>query len=390
MSELDDIRGLNLDDVFAEGGMGRIHRATDTTLAREVAAKVLKREHLDQCEVVERFLDEARLAASLEHPNVIPIHALGVREGVGPFFTMKLVEGETLFDRLETSRGTPQGDLLSEIIDILIQVCDALSFAHSRDVVHADLKSRNILLGAFHQVYLTDWGNARRIGAPAPVSSDGRPLVLGTLGMLAPEQARAEPLDARTDVFGIGALLYTILARRVPFSRGGPEARIDAAREGRYRPLDRMAPRASVTLRRICARAMAHDPADRYPTIEALRNDLDAYRRVRIDPPTRTLVAGQVLIQEGDASDCLYIVRSGEFVVTQGQAEIERCGPGVVLGEVGVLTQQPRSATVMAVTEAVVEVLDPHVLTQELGRAAPWMRAVVMNLAARLHGRRPS
>lgn len=389
---MDPLCGLKLEDPVAEGGMGAVFRATDTALDREVAAKVLKREHHERPEVVGRFLDEARLAASLEHPHIIPIHALGMREELGPLFTMKLVDGETLYDRHRSRRGTPTGEYLSELIDVLIKVCDALSYAHSRGIVHADIKSQNIMLGRFHEVYLTDWGNARRIGAAPPLDERGRPAVLGTLGMLSPEQARAAAPDERTDVFGMGALIYTLLARRVPYSRGGPEARVDAAREGRYRPLERMAPRAPAALRRICQRAMAHEPDARYPTVEALRRDLDGYRRFRLIPPTRSLAAGEVLIREGEPSDYVYLVQSGEFVVKQaghGDLEIDRCGPGAVIGEVGVLTGQTRSATVTAVTDAIVEQLGPELLDQELARVAPFMKSLVHDLAERLRQARP-
>ena len=363
-------------------------RATDRALGRSVAAKVLHRELQDDPGVVDRFLSEVRLAASLEHPNILPIHALGVREELGPFFTMKLVDGHTLHDLLAEHRRTPAGDDLARIVDVLIDVCDALALAHDRGVVHGDLKGRNVLVGPYGQVYLTDWGNALRVGEAPPSGPDGRALVLGTPGMLAPEQARGEPWDARTDVFGMGALLYTVLTRRVPYSRGGPQGQVDAAREGRFAPIEELTRRAPLPLRELSARCMAVDPADRPQSIDEVRGALDAYRRVRVEAPVQRVRRGEMLIEQGDDSPCLYIVQEGRFLVTQrglrpNTQELARLGPGSIVGELGVLTGKPRTASVLALTDGVVLRLEPQHLRQELDRVAPWLRSLVFSLAER-------
>ena len=369
--------------------MGLVRIATDTSLGRQVAVKVLRPELLNQAEVVDRFLTEARLAATLEHPHIMPVHAVGWRDGLGPMFTMKLVTGHTLFDHLRGNRGAPKGDALEHVVKVLIRVCEALAYAHSRGVVHGDIKSRNIMLGEHDVVYLMDWGNARAVGKSAPVGPNGKPLVLGTLAMISPEQACGDAVDARTDVFGMGALLYTLLARRVPYGRGGPEGRIDAAKIGRFDSLDKIAPRVPPALRDIAQRAMAVDPDDRYATITQMHHALQAFQRGRVPAPEVAVRKGQVLIREGDTSDVTYIVVSGSFAVTKGRGasaqRLSQVGPGEVLGEIGLLAKSVRTATVIALEDGVVRRLEQQRIRDQLSRTAPWMRTVIQSLAKRLH-----
>lgn len=371
---------------LGRGGMATVYAARDPALLRTVAVKVLHPHLRDQPEVVARFVEEARLAGRLEHPHILTSYSLGLHPEHGPCFTMRKVQGQSLHARMRRHRRTPRGAELDELVDVVVAVCDALAHAHEAGVIHGDLKSQNILLAEHGAVYLTDWGNARPVGSPPPLGPHGRPAVLGTLALLSPEQARAEPVDARTDIFGVGALLYTLLARKVPYGRGGPEARIDAARVGRFRPLATLAPKAPRTLRDIVERAMAVDPADRYPSVTALRSALVDYRRRRVDAPTRTLAAGEVLVGEGDASDVLYIVDEGTFVVTRAgdTTPLAEVGPGEVLGETGLLTDGPRTATVTATSPARVRCLDRQLVHEELDRVAPWLQTLVRSLAARV------
>jgi len=371
---------------LGRGGMGTVLEAFDPSLKRSVAMKVLHTELRPDPDVTERFIAEARLAGRLAHPHILTSYALGRHPQHGVCFTMRKVSGQTLFQRTRTHRRTPKGAELDELVDILVAICDALAHAHESGVVHGDLKSHNILLGDHGAVYLMDWGNARTVASPAPTDRNGRPLILGTLGMLAPEQARAQPVDPRTDIFGLGALLYTLLARRLPYSRGGPEARIDAAKVGRRRPLSELAPKAPGSLRDIAERAMAFAPDDRFQTARDLRQALVDYRRRRVDAPTRRLVPGEVLMREGDPSDILYIVDEGTFVVTRDGCDtsIAEVGPGAVLGETGLLTDNTRTATVTASTRASVRCLDRARVNEELDRLAPWIKELVTSLAGRV------
>jgi serine/threonine-protein kinase len=351
--------------------------------------KRLRDELADQPEVRERFLAEARLAAGLDHPNILPVHAVGLDPSGTPLITMKLIEGGTLHDRLQQSRRPPRGEALFELVDILIQVCNGLARAHEHGVVHGDLKARNIMLDQHGAVFLVDWGNALPIGGLPPRDGRGQPVLLGTPSSMAPEQARGDTVDERTDVFGMGALLYTILARRVPYSRGGPEARQEAARTCAHKPIDTLARRAPEGLRAVVRRAMQPDPADRHPSISALRTELVAWRRGEIPAPSRRVTAGEVLIREGEASRALYIVEEGLFAVTSGTGAAERLltevGPGTVLGEIGLFARSTRTATVTARAPGQVRVISHELLEEELERLPEWMRAVIEVMASRLH-----
>ena len=386
-----EARHLALGAALGEGGMGAVVQGEDTALDRPIAAKML-RDDLRKNEILlGRFVHEARLTASLEHPNIIPVHALAWRADTGPFFTMKLAEGHTLLSHLRRVKDHLTGDTLDDVVGMLVKLCDALELAHARGVAHCDLKAANILLGRYGEVYLTDWGVARRFPAAAPRAADGRKVISGTPSMMAPEQARGEAVDGRTDVFGMGALLYVILSRRAPFRADSVQVATILAARGTRPHMDAVAPASPLALRRIVEQAMAQEPADRYPTIGHLREDLDRFRRGRLDAPIRRVAAGTVLIGEGDPSDCMYIVKSGRFVVTKASTlldeTVRQVGAGAVLGEVGLLAGGRRTATVTALTDAEVQTITAAHFEDALQRIPPWLRTVIETTGARFHER---
>jgi len=267
------------------GGMGRVFRALDIELGRELALKVIDRSHgaapAAARTFLERFLNEAQLTSQLEHPSIVPLHDIGLDADGQPYYTMKLVEGRTLesaldgwHDDLAAGRPLP----VRELLRILLQVCDALSFAHERGVIHRDVKPANVMIGRFGEVHLMDWGLAKSIGAPEPsvatAASPTRPgsptlagQVLGTPSHMAPEQARGERVDQRADVYGVGALLFHALY-------GVP-------------PNEGLSPRSKHVppeLRAVCRRALHFTLAKRYPTVHALAEDLRAFLDARGSP----------------------------------------------------------------------------------------------------------
>lgn len=378
---------VRLDAELARGGMGVVVEAWDGALHRPLAAKHLRPERQRSPRARAAFVAEARLTAALEHPYILPVHTLGERDGTGPFFTMKRVEARTLLDHLREHQRRLHGDVLDDIVGMLVKVCEALALAHSQGVAHCDLKASNIMVGRFGEVYLTDWGSACRFPGPRRPGN-----VIGTPGMMSPEQATAGAVDGRTDVFGIGALLYFVLARRAPFRGADSKAIVAAAARGDFQPLAGAAPRAPAALVAISAKAMQASPGQRYPTIAALRDDLDRYRRGRLTVPGRQLPAGALLIREGELSSDLFIVTEGRFRVFRRCADgteetLREVGPGAVLGEAGALTRAPRSASVVALTPAAVQVVSAARLEDELDRMPGWLRRVMQTLAARFHER---
>jgi Protein kinase domain len=243
-----------LGEEIARGGMGVIYRATDIVLSREVAVKVLSEKFGPAPAAAHRFADEARIAAQLQHPAIPPVHDLGTLPDGRPFLAMKLIKGDTL-DALLAARPDPSADR-GRFVAAFEQVCHALAFAHSHNVIHRDLKPANIMVGNFGEVQVMDWGLAKVLSASrererqenpnetAAAATEIRSLresdgsetqagsILGTPAFMPPEQAvgAVGKIDARSDVFGLGAVLAVILTEQPPFAAESAETtRVKAA-----------------------------------------------------------------------------------------------------------------------------------------------------------------
>jgi serine/threonine-protein kinase len=239
-----------IDGEIARGGMGAVLKGRDPSLGRDVAVKVLLETHQGKTELVQRFVEEAQIAGQLQHPGITPVYELGQFADRRPYFTMKLVKGKTLAALLTT-----RPDLAADrpqLVGIFAQVCQTLAYAHARGVIHRDLKPANVMVGSFGEVQVMDWGLAkvlreggladeqqaqtqqaisvihtrRSAGTPDADSDTQAGSVLGTPAYMAPEQARGEVelVDARADVFGLGAILCEILTGQPPFTGKKPEA----------------------------------------------------------------------------------------------------------------------------------------------------------------------
>lgn len=223
-------------EVIGEGGMGIVWRARDSVLGRDVALKVLGA-HIDTDELRERLVREARVLAALEHPGIVPVFDAGVADDGTAWYVMRLVDGVPLDVAARDGRDR------RSLLRIVEQVCETIAYAHAHDVAHRDLKPRNVMIGPFGEALVLDWGVARD-GAPDFASG----VVVGTPGFMAPEQAAGARGDARSDVFGLGAILRDLIAVH-----------------------EDPAPRA---LRSIVDKACAADPAARYSSPLELRDDL--------------------------------------------------------------------------------------------------------------------
>ncbi len=276
---------------LARGGLGRIFRARDARTGRIVAIKEVLR---PDASIVLRFAREALVTANLQHPSIVPVYEVGRWPEGEPFYAMKLVRGRTLEACIAEARTVEERlGLVPHVID----VADALAYAHSEHVIHRDLKPSNVLVGAYGETVVIDWGLAKDLATghelgPAPgarpadahdgqppdgaaISEDGRTVagvVLGTPAYMPPEQASGEPLDERADVYAIGAILYHVLAGRWPYA-GRPDV-LHAVVAGAPTPLAELAPEAPPELVAIATKAMARAPADRYASAESLAADL--------------------------------------------------------------------------------------------------------------------
>lgn len=367
-----------IDGVLGRGGMSTVYRVLDDTLGREVALKVLLPEKMKKEVAVRKFVNEARITAQLDHPNIPAIYSLESDTAGMSIFTMKLLEGQTLQDLLNTNERLGR-DTIPEAVDILLRICDALAFAHSKGVLHLDLKPSNVIVAGFGQIYLVDWGIAKRMSElpAAPIE----PVVLeGTLSYMAPEQAKGEQwkFDARTDVFALGGLLYRVLCGRAPYSGPNLEHLLALAARAEISLPDAVAAELGRTipgrLVSICVKAMAPDPAQRYQSVQEFQQDLDRYARGLTQFPQRTYQAGDIIFHEGAPGDAAYVILSGECVVTRcvgGQLqELRRLKAGEMFGEAAVFIGTPRSATVHAATDTVVSVVEKALLLEEMERTS--------------------
>ena len=257
-----EVSGYRVEELIGRGGMGEVYRAWDDRLERNVALKILIPRLADDDAFRERLLRESRLAASLDHPNVVPVYDAG--EADSRFFlAMRYVEGTDLRAVL---RG--EGALSPErAIDIAAQVAGALDAAHERGLVHRDVKPSNVLLDERGHCYLADFGLTQSMAAQGQ-TTDGS--LLGTLDYVAPEQIRGGDVDGRADVYSLGCLLFECLTGEVPFARPSEVATLYAHLEDEPpRPSERR-PELPVELDDVLGRSMAKEPDERQPTCAAL------------------------------------------------------------------------------------------------------------------------
>jgi serine/threonine protein kinase len=252
---------------LARGGMGRVWLADDTVLNRQVALKVLDLV-TPADDVGARLLQEARILAGLEHPGIVPVHDAGTLADGRAFYCMKYVEGQTLTQHIV-------GKSLPEKLRLLERIAEPLDFAHASGFIHRDLKPDNVMIGAFGEVLVMDWGLAKagattrksaedEISTVAPARQDssrvtGQGSVLGTPGYMSPEQARGNEVDHRTDIFSLGAILAFMLT-------GMASGEVPTASSAVPRPL-----------RAICEKAMAADPNSRYQSAGEMAADAVHY-----------------------------------------------------------------------------------------------------------------
>jgi len=251
--------GYRIDSRVGRGGMGVVYRATDLALDRSVALKVLDDELAKDPAFRRRFVSESKLAASLDHPNVVPIYAAGESDGM-PFIAMRFVPGADLRSVLR-SEGRLEPARAARII---AQVASALDAAHARALVHRDVKPANVLVTAEDHVYLTDFGLTKRVNPDTEATRTG--VVLGTLNYMAPEQIRGTTIGPYTDVYSLGCMVVHLITGEVPFPVETEEAKLWAhVSERPPRPSERV-PALGKAFDPIVARAMAKVPVQRYAT----------------------------------------------------------------------------------------------------------------------------
>jgi serine/threonine-protein kinase len=292
---------------LARGGMGCVLKGRDVDLCRDVAVKVLLETHAGRTELVQRFIEEAQIAGQLQHPGIVPVYDVGALSAKRPYFTMKLVKGRTLAAQLDDRNDSAEDR--ARLVGIFAQVCQTLAYAHARGVIHRDIKPANIMVGAFGEVQVMDWGlakvlpsggvadeqrpkrpapedasvirTARSEGSDPPGSQTQVGSVMGTPAYMAPEQARGDIdlVDERADVFGLGAILCAILTGQPPFTGKPAEAQRKAQQADLADALARLvACGADAELVALAGRCLAAEPWHRPRHAGLVAQELTAYQ----------------------------------------------------------------------------------------------------------------
>jgi DNA-binding beta-propeller fold protein YncE/predicted Ser/Thr protein kinase len=320
LHEGDEFAGHRILGIAGRGGMGVVYRALQLDLDRPVALKLIAPQLAEDPDFRERFVRESRAAASIDHPNVIPIYYTGESDDGALYIAMRYVEGSDLRtlvraeQRLDPARAAY----------IVSQVARALDAAHARGIVHRDVKPANVLLGANDHAYLTDFGLTKRVSSHTGSTRDGG--WVGTLGYVAPEQIRGERLDARADVYALGCVLYHSLAGVPPYQRESDEATLWAHLNDDPPSLHDRAPNVPASFDAVLARAMAKDPDDRFPSAGDFgRAALAAAGQPVAPAPERVVAVGEAA--PGDSQETVVSPDQAPTVLAASESPTRRLWP---------------------------------------------------------------
>ncbi|MCM8536137.1 MAG: serine/threonine-protein kinase [Lentisphaeraceae bacterium] len=396
-----------------QGGMGLIRAVEDKNLHRTLAMKILSSKFLDDPSISNAFIEEARITAQLQHPNIIPVHDIGTNKEDGShFYTMKLVDGESLQDIIDKLNADDQEYKkkynLYSILNIFRKVCDAVAYAHSKGIIHRDIKPGNVMVGPFGEVLLLDWGLAKYNNseeqelnikdrlADATIESplmtmDG--IIKGSLAYLSPEQAEGDikNVDPQTDIFLLGATLYHMLTLIPPYSSKNMVEIICKAESGDFIHPNEISggnriPEAIVNL---ILKAMSVDKAKRFKTVDEMIQKLSDYIEARNVSDVRTYQKNDLLIHDNDLEDDTFIIISGRVEISRvidGKSTVlEVLEHGAVFGELAALTHSLRTATARALEETKVMVISKQLMFDEIRKLPPWLEKIIFNLAGKIN-----
>ena len=365
LSEGDDFAGYRIERRLGRGGMGILYLALEPGLDRRVALKLIAPEAATEEVFAKRFAEESRIAASIEHPNVVPIYSAGEERGV-PYIAMRFVAGSDLGRRIDRDgRLDP-----AHAVALIAQVGNGLDAIHAAGLVHRDVKPANVLLsgeeGEEH-AYITDFGVARNVATQSGLTQTGR--FVGTLDYVAPEQIAGGPVDARVDVYALGCLLFKLLTGRVPFPREGEAARLYAHLNDPPPAPSLYEPAVSMALDDVVIRAMSKVPEDRYPSAGDLgRAAVAALSGAPVAIPERTVATGAAATVEPKTPAPAPTVESAP-AATEPTAPTNRAASGDLPTQVGKKSKAARGRRRLALAGGMVALVAAVVVAIVLASA---------------------
>ena len=399
-------------NMIVSGGMGAIHNVLDQDLKRTTAMKVILSNYKNDPDSLKSFITEAKITGLLEHPNIIPVHDLGFSSESGLYFTMKLAHGEALNDVLKKIKEDRSSYLkrynLYHLLGIFRKVCDALSFAHSKNIIHQDIKPHNIMVGKYGEVLLMDWGIAKYIGDPEQeknavyqeifqeiqeYTQGAKGQIKGSPTFMSPEQTQGDPelLDKKTDIFLAGATLYHMMTLETPYVGNDVYEVLQNAENCQLIPPDQRAPfrQLPVEVCRIIMKAMAPAKKDRYENVDDLISDIDDILSGKWSQlETKKFTQGQFLMKEGEVGEEAYIIKKGEVQVSRksdgNQVVLGVLKEGDIVGEMALIINEKRSASVQSAGDTEVEVLNKHLFEESLKKLSPAVEKIITTLTQRL------
>lgn len=275
---MDNLIGKKLDgrylieSLIGVGGMANVYKGRDVRTGNQIAVKVLKEEFLDNEELVRRFKNESKAISILNHPNIVKVYDVSVTDQL-QYIVMEYIDGITLKEYLKQRNGALTW---KEVVHFATQVLSALDHAHSKGIVHRDVKPQNIMLQADGSIKMMDFGIARFSRAQSQTVSDK---AIGSVHYISPEQAKGDHTDARTDIYSVGVMMYEMLSGKLPFDGTGAVSIAIMQISEKPKPLAEVAPNIPVGLRQITEKAMEKDPADRYQSVQEMLDAIAAFRR---------------------------------------------------------------------------------------------------------------
>lgn len=381
--------------LLGKGQFSDVFNCFDTELNRVVALKQLRTEFVSDPSIFEAFLNEAKMLAFLEHPGVMMLYDIFIDEAGVPAYTMKLVKGNNL--RCEYGLKTR-----AQLLNIFIKLCETLASVHDHGVIHLDLNPENVMLGAYGEVAIIDWGNAKLfddsvykeymrfvVDAPQPPSTDNVIQNKTISRYFSPEQIKGDidSFSPSSDIFSMGIIMYEMLSGTVPFYTKDPKMLSKQILECNYTPLHVQCPDLPKFLSQICAKMITKDPYNRYHSFNAILTDLDRFQNSGQAFKRITLRKGEVLCQEGQQGDFAFIILAGTLEVSRisnGQKIVlAYLNPEEIGGELALFTNEPRSATITAIKDTTISLLSRESVENELIKLSPWVQKMIYGLSKR-------